>query len=288
MPYDFPCRKAMIHGRAKRPERTAKRKSGTMTEKEFRIIFDTIPEAFDRHRTRYCPELFASLLEQSHTAAQSTVLELGPGTGQATEPLLETGCGYFCIELGSNFAKILGRKFGKRPNFHLIHDDFITHDFGSRKFDLIYSAATIQWLPEETAFGKTFALLKPGGMLAMFLTRRDYRTPNPALYEKIQQVYSRYYKPAIPYTHGSFRYENALKYGYSEWKLREFHTSQIYTADEYVAFCGTHCDHIVIPEPDRSSLFAGLHRAVADSGNRIEMFDTHILMTVKKPAGAHK
>ena len=184
-----------------------------MTENEFRIIFDTIPEAFDRYRTRYCPQLFASLLEQSKTTAQSSVLELGPGTGQAAEPLLDVGCDYSGIELGKNFAAVLNRKYGNRANFHLIHDDFITHDFGTRKFDLIYSAATIQWIPEETAFGKTFSLLKPGGMLAMFLTRRDYRTPNPALFEKIQQVYDQYFKPEIPYSHGSFCYENALKYG---------------------------------------------------------------------------
>ena len=256
-----------------------------MTENEFRLIFDTIPEAFDRHRTRYCPELFASLLERSRTTAQSSVLELGPGTGQATEPLLDTGCDYSCIELGDNFAAVLERKYGRRANFRLIHDDFITHDFGGRKYDLIYSAATIQWIPEETAFRKTFSLLKPGGMLAMFLTRRDYRTPDPALYEKIQRSYDLYFKPAIRYTHGSFRYEDALKYGYTGWRRDEFHTTQVYTADEYVAFCGTHCDHIVIPEPPRSRFFAGLRQAVLDFGDRIEVFDSHVLMTAGKPEG---
>ena len=256
-----------------------------MTEDEFRLIFDTIPEAFDRHRTRYCPELFASLLEQSRVTACSSVLELGPGTGQATEPVLNTGCDYTGIELGGNFVRVLERKYGQRTNFRLIHDDFITHDFGKSRYDLIYSAATIQWIPEETAFPKTFALLKPGGMLAMFLTRRDYRTPNPALYERIQQVYKRYFKPEIPYTHGSFRYEAALDYGYTQWRKSEFHTTQVYTAEEYVAFCGTHCDHLAMPEPYRSELYAGLNRAVTDFGNRLEVFDTHILMTAKKPAG---
>ncbi len=255
-----------------------------MTESEFRTIFDTIPEAFDRYRTRYCPELFACLLEESGTTGNSAVLELGPGTGQATEPVLDTGCDYSCIELGNNFAAMLTRKYGKRPNFHLIHDDFITHDFGERQFDLIYSAATIQWLPETAAFAKTFALLKPGGMLAMLRTRRDYRTPNPELYAKIQQVYDRDFKPEIPYSHGSFRYENALNYGYTDWRKRIFQTTQVYTADEYVAFCGTHCDHLVIPEPYRSRFFAGLHDAVISFGNRIEMFDSHVQMTVKKPA----
>ncbi|MBO5724874.1 MAG: methyltransferase domain-containing protein [Lentisphaeria bacterium] len=253
-----------------------------MTENEFRKIFDTIPEAFDRYRTRYCPELFASLLEQGQITESSTVLELGPGTGQATEPLLDSGCDYSCIELGSNFAGVLQRKYGSRSGFHLIHDDFITHDFGEKKYDLIYSAATIQWIPESVAFPKTFALLKPGGMLAMFLTRRDYKTPNPALYEKIQQAYTRYFKPEIAYTHGSYRYEDALQYGYSHWQKQIFHTVQIYTADEYVAFCGTHCDHIVTPEPFKSRLLAGLHQAVMDSGNRLEVHDSHVLMTVKK------
>ena len=254
-----------------------------MTENEFRLIFDTIPEAFDRHRTRYSPELFASLLEQSRITEQSSVLELGPGTGQATEPVLNTGCSYTAIELGGNFSRILEGQYGKRPNFHLIHDDFITHDFGTCEYDLIYSATTIQWIPEETAFPKTFALLKPGGMLAMFLTKRDYRTPNPRLYERIQQVYSQYFRPAIPYTHGSFRYEDALKYGYTDWRKSEFHTTQIHTADEYVAFCGTHCDHIVTPEPYKSRLFAGLRQAVLDFGNRLKVLDTHVLMTVRKP-----
>ena len=63
-----------------------------------------------------------------------------------------------------------------------------------------------------------------------------------------------------------------------------FQTTQVYTADEYVAFCGTHCDHLVIPEPYRSRFFAGLHEAVMAFGNRIEMLDSHVLMTVKKPA----
>ena len=259
-----------------------------MTENELRVIFDTVPDAFDRHRTRYCPALFASLLAQGKVTAQSSVLELGPGTGQATEPVLDAGCGYTGIELGISFAGVLERKYGARKNFHLIRGDFVTHDFGGERYDLVYSAATIQWIPEAIAFGKTFALLKPGGMLAMFLTRRDYRTPNPELYKKIQQVYDRYFRPEHPYTHGSFCYENALKYGYENWQKRTFRTVTVYTADEYVAFCGTHCDHLATPEPYRSRLYAGLRQAVLDAGDRIEMRDTHILMTVRKPCVPHQ
>lgn len=57
----------------------------------------------------------------------------------------------------------------------------------------------------------------------------------------------------------------------------------MFTADEYVAFSGTHCDHIVIPEPLRTEFFEELRRAVLDAGNRIVFNDTYVLYLTKKP-----
>ena len=164
---------------------------------EFRKIFDTIPEQFDRYRPRYSAELFSDLIAYIDLTPEKTVLELGPGTGQATDPILETGCDYHAIELGAHLCEKMKQKYGTYPNFHLVNDDFITYDFGRQRFDLIYSAATIQWIPEEIAFEKTFGLLKPGGTLAMMLTKGDYRTPNEALYQKIQEIYSAYFRPSV-------------------------------------------------------------------------------------------
>jgi len=87
-------------------------------EVEFRKIFDTIPDQFDKYRPRYCAELFPDLAEYAGIGPGKTVLEIGPGTGQATDPILNTGCDYH----------------------------------------MIYSAAPIQWIPEEIAFSKTYGL----------------------------------------------------------------------------------------------------------------------------------
>lgn len=153
---------------------------------EFRKIFDTIPEQFDRYRPRYCAPLFEDLISYSETNAEKSVLELGPGTGQATEPILDTGCSYNAIELGENLTAKMKEKYGGRSNFRIVNDDFITHDFGSSRFDMIYSAATIQWIPEDIAYTKAFKLLKSGGTLAMMLTHSDFKTPNLELYDRIQ------------------------------------------------------------------------------------------------------
>jgi hypothetical protein len=170
-----------------------------------------------------------------------------------------------------------------RKVFDTIPDQFDKYRFESQRFDMVYSAATIQWIPEEIAFSKTYELLKPGGTLAMMVTRGDYKTPNEDLYNKIQQVYSEYFKPEIEYKHGAFGYTDAPDYGYVGFEKREYYGRREFTADEYVAYCGTHCDHIVIPEPCKSKFFNGLRKAVLGAGNKIVFNDTHVLYLMKKP-----
>ena len=250
---------------------------------DLRLIFDTIPEQFDRYRPRYSPELFDALIEYAKLGPGKSVLELGPGTGQATDPVLTTGCDYHAIELGEHLYLKMLEKYGGYGNFHIDKGDFIDFDFGERRFDLIYSAATIQWIPEQTAFGKTFGLLKPGGTLAMMLTKGDYRTPNEELYLKIQEVYSEYFKPEIPYSHGGFRYIAAPEYGFVGFERREFSGRREMDADGYVAYCGTHCDHLSIPEPGRTAFFEALRKTVAESGNRVVFNDTYVLYLCRKP-----
>ncbi|MBO2517422.1 MAG: SAM-dependent methyltransferase [Clostridiales bacterium] len=249
---------------------------------EFRKIFDTIPEKFDKYRPRYSQELFDALIAYAGIGPGKAVLELGPGTGQATDPVLETGCDYHAIELGEHLYAKMKEKYGACPNFSIVNDDFITHDFGEQKFDMIYSAATIQWIPEEVAFPRTFSLLKPGGVLAMMLTRGDYRVNNEALYQRIQRVYDAYWKPGIPYNQ-HFTYTNAVNWGFVDFEKREFFGQRVMNADEYVGYSGTHCDHMTIPEETAVKFFKGLHDAVEAEGGRIVFSDTHVLYLCRKP-----
>ena len=43
---------------------------------------------------------------------------------------------------------------------------------------------------------------------------------------------------------------------------------------EYASFCGTHCDHIVIPEPYKTLFFEGLRNTVAENGGKVVFEDT--------------
>lgn len=247
-----------------------------------RKVFDTIPEEFDRWRPRYCEALFSDLIEYSGIGAGKSALELGPGTGQATDPILNTRCDYHAIELGENLARFMLEKYGSYPNFHIINDDFETYDFGDMRFDLFYSAAAMQWVDEEIGFPKAFSLLKSGGTLAMMLIRSDFRTPNEALYQSIQAVYDEFFKTDMPYTR-KLVYENAALYGFVGLERREYKSERVLTAEEFASLTATHCDHITLREPYRSRFFGGIKKAVRDAGNTIKLLDTSVLYLCRKP-----
>ncbi len=72
-----------------------------------------------------------------------------------------------------------------------------------------------------------------------------------------------------------------------DFEKREYRGQRVLTADEYVAYSGTHCDHLVIPEPDKTRFFSGLRDAVLEAGNRIVFNDTYVLYLAKKPIPSH-
>lgn len=249
---------------------------------EFRKIFDTIPEQFDQWRPRYCKEAFADMIGHARLGAQKSALEIGPGTGQATDPILKTGCRYTAIELGGRLTEYMKVKFASYPNFHIVNADFETYDFGEQTFDLVYSAAAIQWIPEAIGFSRAFDLLKSGGSFAMLLMKSDYQTPNEALYRRIQEVYAEYFHPETPYRQ-TVTYENAVNYGFVDFTRKEYHSTREFTAENYIAYIGTHCDHIVLSEPDRAGLYAGIREAIRNAGNKLVFYDTIVLYLARKP-----
>jgi len=251
---------------------------------DFRKIFDSSvpPEEFDKWRTRYCDECFADVIEFSKLGSGKTALEIGPGTGQATAPILKTGCSYQAIELGENFTEAMKNRFGSYDNFQIVNADFETYDFGQYQFDLVYSAATIQWIPEEIGFPKVYNLLKNNGTFAMMLTQTDYKSPNEVLYSKIQEVYEKYFRPETEYT-CSLAYNNAKNYGFVDLECRHYHKTREYNADEFISWSIIQAPHLTLQEPNRSKFIEGIRDAILGFDDKITLLDDIVLYLARKP-----
>src|SRR4051812_30102119 len=70
----------------------------------FRVTFDEDPVAYDRSRPVAPAHVFTELFELARLGPGSAVLEIGPGTGQATVPLAERGCAVVALEMGPGLA----------------------------------------------------------------------------------------------------------------------------------------------------------------------------------------
>ena len=258
---------------------------------DYRKIFDTIPEEFDKWRPRYCDALFADMIEISRLDSSKTALEIGPGTGQATEPILKTGCDYLAIELGENFAEFMNHKYCAYGNFKLVNADFELYDFENDRFDLIYSAAAFQWIKEDIGYPKVFHLLKRGGVFATFGVSSGSRVP--ALDDEMQAVYAECYKPEFDYE-SYIRTRNSdseklstidkfKKHGFVGAECRHYSHTREFNAEDYVSYIQTSSTHMTLKEPDKSKFYAGIKEIILRHGDRATLVDDIVMHIARKP-----
>ena len=85
------------------------------------------------------------IVRASAVIAGDSVVEVGAGTGELTQKLLDTGAGVFAIEIDRSLCRILEERFGERDNFHLMHADILK--LGLRQLGLRKKVKLIGNLP---------------------------------------------------------------------------------------------------------------------------------------------
>ena len=74
------------------------------TDKGLGWIFDTVASSYEKFRPGYAAELYQRIFDYIPIDERSDVVEVGSGSGQATEPILKTGCRLTAVECGEQFS----------------------------------------------------------------------------------------------------------------------------------------------------------------------------------------
>ena len=130
--------------------------------------FDTVASTYEKLRPGYVKELYQTLFDYISIDENSTVVEVGSGGGQATAPILTTGCQLIAVEYGKQFSELLKDKFKEYQKFSVITGKFEDTVFEDNAFDLVFSASAFHWVPEKIGYEKVFSMLKNGGVFARF------------------------------------------------------------------------------------------------------------------------
>lgn len=254
--------------------------------------FDTVASAYEKFRPGYVDELYRTLFRYVPIDETSNVAEIGIGGGQATLPVLRTGCRLTAVEYGAHFCELCREKFRDYPNFSVVMGKFEDVALKSHAFDLIYSASAFHWVPEEIGYPKVFSLLKNGGVFARFANHPDRGKANPALSREIDAIYAEYYykyydkKPekqkAYSEEQARRRAAVAEKYGFTDIRYALFFRTRTFSAREYVRLLGTYSDHIAMEEKQRMAFFSRMEEAIDRHGGKIVLFDTIDLELARK------
>ncbi len=255
--------------------------------------FDTVAGAYEKLRPGYPEELYETIFDYIPLNGSCRAVEVGIGGGQATLPVLRTGCSVTAVEYGTEFTKLCGEKFGEYPNFTVITNKFEDTVFSDESVDLVYSASAFHWIPESIGYAKVFAMLKSGGAFARFANHPYRDKGNPALSEEMDRIYGEYYykfycreqKPLAEYTgeQALQRAKIAEKYGFEDIRYDLFYRTRTFSASEYCALLGTYSDHIAIEERVRREFFSKIEDAINRYGGSITVYDTVDLQLARKP-----
>ena len=253
--------------------------------------FNTQAERYERMRPGYVPELYEEIFLRVKLDESSHAVEVGIGGGQATEPVLKTGCHVTAVEYGDQLAEICRRKFRDYPNFEAVTCKFEDYPAQDESCDLVFSASAFHWIPEEIGYTKVYRMLKPGGVFARFANHPYKDKGRPGMHEALQEVYAVYMPGSLgsnEYTEAqaAARAQIAAKYGFEDISHYLYHRTRDFTAARYVELLGTYSDHIAIEEKTRGRFFADIEAAINRMGGMITIYDTIDLQLARKPEKA--
>ena len=236
----------------------------------------------------YVSQLYEDIFNCVQLDHTKKALEIGIGMGQATKPILDTGCALTAVEQDEAMVTICAEAFADVPAFSVVHSKFEDFEGETESFDLIYSASAFHEVDQAAGYTKAFELLKSGGVFVRFSNHemRDIARPNlAAALQKLYSIYLPRTGTPKPYKEAQAqkRAELALKYGFVDVSAKRYYRTRTYTTEDFLAYLATDADHLKLSETKRTAFFNEIRKTLTRYGGKITMYDTIDLQIAKKP-----
>ncbi|MFG6497694.1 class I SAM-dependent methyltransferase [Fictibacillus sp. UD] len=255
----------------------------------FKQSFNFVADFYERYRPAYPTDLFKDIISYSDLDVNDSLLEIGSGTGKATEGFLKSGYSNItCIEYGENLALLTQKKFSPYPNLQIVHSDFEEWtNPDHKKFDLAFSGTAFHFIPYEEGYRKVSSLLNEDGVLALFWF--VHVASDEAVYQSIREVYKKHAPHLndrnIPSLEEFIkeRSDLTLKAGeFHDLKVHTYTWEQVYSAEDYIGLLNTHSGHQVLTAEQKRPLYQGIQLAIQKNGEQITKKHTVALFLTRK------
>jgi SAM-dependent methyltransferase len=183
-------------GRGQLEEHSFGRRRLTLVSDDgLRAIFDQDADLYARARPRYPFDLFVDLGGLADVGPGARVVEIGPGTGQATGVLAARGAHVIAVELGSGLAAVLRRELAD-ASVDVVVSAFEDWPLPREPFDTLVAFTAWRRLDPAVRTAKAATALRPGGALAT-VTTSHVLGGTTAFFADVQDCYERW-DPSTP------------------------------------------------------------------------------------------
>ncbi|MFI5693275.1 class I SAM-dependent methyltransferase [Kribbella sp. NPDC051586] len=240
-----------------------------MSRQSLRQTFGEDADLYDRVRPTYPPELFDDLAAIVGDCPR--VLEIGPGTGQATSAMVDRGWPVTAVELSLGLAEVLRRKY---PAIDVVVADFDTLDLPARSFDLVISATAFHWLDPATRVQRCVELLRPGGALAVVSTHH-VAGGSERFFADVQSCYDRFTDDAV---HDGLPAEDDVPVDpeglgrsglFGSVEFRSYGWDAHYSGTEYLELLSSYSGHRALTIERRDGLYDCIGALIEAAGGSI-------------------
>lgn len=254
--------------------------------RERRALFGGAVDAYERGRPGYPAAVFDVLAQVCGLGPGCRVLEIGPGPGQATGPLLASGAQVTAVELSAALAE---RLRGNHPGAALTVEvgAFEAAVVPPASFDLVTSAASFHWVDPAVGPAKVATVLRPGGWAALWWSIYTDAGRHDPLAAPLRTVLRRRAPhllddpvagahPGQAGAHHSLRVDERLEElarvgAFEPAQLHLFRWAAWQTAAEACALLGTFSPMLALPEVTRTAILDDVAEVIDDQpGGRVQ------------------
>jgi SAM-dependent methyltransferase len=229
-----------------------------------RATFNQSARDYDAVRPGYPEQLIEDIVALSAIPASGRILEIGCGTGQATQLFARRGYAIRCLDIGADLVAIARENFQPYPNVDFEVAAFEDWEAQDAEFDLVMAATAWHWVPPEIGYLKAARILRPAGAIAIFANHHP--KPYTGFFEANQPIYSSIVpeweqpdtRPA-PDERGQTTAAWLERTGlFGQIVERRYSWSKDYTREEYIQLLNTYSDHLSLEPERRARLYAAL------------------------------
>lgn len=255
---------------------------------ELSETFDTVAALYDAVRPAYPAALIEAIVLGAGLPPAARILEVGPGTGQATALFARRRYSVLALEPGANLAALAAKNLQDHPHVTIENVSFEDWPALAGHFDLLMSAQAFHWVDPEVRYVKAAQALKPEGRLALFWNMppdsadpvtREIDAVYDRILPKMAEGYMR--QPLAARISGI---ENEIRESgkFGDLSIQQFPWEERYETDQYLRLLDTYSDHRLLPPEERASLYHGITEVLAQHGGFLRKPYVAVLYLARK------